>query len=430
MTLHMENFETGLNKDKKSNVNQMVRDQIDEFMSGVNNSYNIKDLPLISRKKFLALLSTSAAFAAAGCSNYRDRGEIVSYKKKPEGITPGVSSYYASTCDACKQLCGILVKTREGRPVKIDGNPDHPVNLGKICAKGQASILNLYDPYRLREPQYVDNQGVNKNLSWEKVDLEIVRHFNKCLNEKKEIALITHPSYSPSAEKVISDFKKSFPTVKIYSYEYFNESNRQKAWELCYGKILPVIPKWESAKIIVLLEADLLGTEGSTIEQTRKITEKRDTKNLNDFNRIYCIEGSLTTTGARADYRLRLRPNQQTEFAGLLLSEILRRKGNIQGVVRKLIPEISLSEFCAKNNLNKQIINKLVADIVENGEKSIVFAGSILPLSTHIIVNYINHFLQTKVISDSTYQKVADSELSRAADFDQLIERLYYEKAT
>jgi molybdopterin-containing oxidoreductase family iron-sulfur binding subunit len=125
-----------------------------EFMADVTNEFDSSEMSGISRKQFLALLTASAAFAAIGCSDYRDKGEIVPYTKKPEEITPGVPNFYASTCTACPQACGILIKTREGRPLKIDGNPDHPINQGKICAKGQASILNLYDPYRLRAPQY------------------------------------------------------------------------------------------------------------------------------------------------------------------------------------------------------------------------------------------------------------------------------------
>jgi molybdopterin-containing oxidoreductase family iron-sulfur binding subunit len=114
----------------------------DEFMNGVTDDLSPSEMSGMSRKQFLALLAASAAFTAAGCSNYRDKGEIVPYTKKPEEVTPGVPNYYASTCTGCTQACGILIKTREGRPIKIDGNPDHPINRGKICAKGQASILN------------------------------------------------------------------------------------------------------------------------------------------------------------------------------------------------------------------------------------------------------------------------------------------------
>jgi Anaerobic dehydrogenases, typically selenocysteine-containing len=110
-------------------------------------------MPPISRRRFLALLSASSAFAFAACSNFKDKGEIVPYNKKPEEIIIGNANYYASSLNCCQNTCSVLVKTREGRPIKIDGNPDHPVNQGKVCIRGQASILNLYDPDRLKSPQ-------------------------------------------------------------------------------------------------------------------------------------------------------------------------------------------------------------------------------------------------------------------------------------
>src|SRR5512143_1335933 len=90
-----------------------------EFMAGVTDDFKISDLSQMSRKQFLALLSASAAFAAAGCSDYRDKGEIVPYSRKPEEVTPGVPNAYASNCTSCAQCCRTLNKTREGRPIKI-----------------------------------------------------------------------------------------------------------------------------------------------------------------------------------------------------------------------------------------------------------------------------------------------------------------------
>ncbi len=123
-----------------------------EFLDGTVASIDLSGMPPISRRRFLALLSASSAFAFAACSNYKDKGEIVSYNKKPEEVILGKANYYASTLNGCSNTCSVLVKTREGRPIKIDGNPDHPVNQGKVCIRGQASILNLYDPDRLKSP--------------------------------------------------------------------------------------------------------------------------------------------------------------------------------------------------------------------------------------------------------------------------------------
>jgi molybdopterin-containing oxidoreductase family iron-sulfur binding subunit len=174
-----------------------------EFTNGVTDDFSPSEMSGMSRKQFLALLTASAAFTAAGCSNYRDKGEIVPYTKKPEEVTPGVPNYYASTCTGCAQACGILIKTREGRPIKVDGNPDHPINRGKICAKGQASILNLYDPFRLRSPRYAHDSETHNDVSWEKIDTEMIRQLEATVQNGKEIALVTRVINSPTTKKIL-----------------------------------------------------------------------------------------------------------------------------------------------------------------------------------------------------------------------------------
>src|SRR5690606_38662620 len=139
---------------------------------------------------------------------------------------------YASTCTSCQNSCGILIKTREGRPIKVDGNPDHPVNRGKICAKGQASILNLYDPERLNEPLRKRNNILNET-SWKNVDDDIIAALS--LAGSKEIALITNSITSPTSLKVIEDFQKKYPSTKVYSYELFDDKIRNSAWKKVYG---------------------------------------------------------------------------------------------------------------------------------------------------------------------------------------------------
>ena len=199
-----------------------------EFMPGVTEDFNLMQMSTLSRKQFLAMLAASAAFAASGCTNYRDKGEIVPYNKKPEEVTPGVAKYYATTCNGCSRACGILVKTREGRPIKIDGNPDHPVNNGKICARGQASILNLYDPYRLKKPAFGAQSGKTGDLSWSQADSDLARLLAECTAVAKEIALVTHAVYSPAAKRLLDDFVLKFPSAKVYAHEFFPDDNRRR----------------------------------------------------------------------------------------------------------------------------------------------------------------------------------------------------------
>ncbi|MEK6754820.1 MAG: TAT-variant-translocated molybdopterin oxidoreductase, partial [Bacteroidota bacterium] len=407
----------------KDSVNEA---KADEFMAGVTDDFDLSDLSTMSRKQFLALLTASAAFAAAGCNSYRDRGEIVPYNKEPEEITPGVSNSYASTCSGCGQACGILVKTREGRPIKVDGNPDHPVNLGKICAKGQGNILNLYDPYRLRGPIYGSASGKSGALTWKQADETVIQQLEECTGTSKEIAILTHSIQSPTAAKALNAFRAKYPTTRLYVYDLFNDATRRRAWEVCYGASdLPTIA-WERARVVLALESDFLGTEGMTIEQIRKFTDGRDIMKSKEFNRLYAVEGSMSLTGANADYRLRLRPDAQLEFVLALINEIavVRKKSMTRGALSNQLPPVSLTSFAEKYSLSLEILQHLVADLIEHAGESIVHAGDVPPVEVHVAVNYLNEILGNTRLYDTAARSVLFSSLAPASEIESLVGRM------
>jgi len=401
-----------------------------EFSKEAEGDFDISRLSMLSRRKFLALLSASAALAAAGCSDYRDKGEIVPYNKKPEEIIPGVPNFYASTCTGCANACGILIKTREGRPIKIDGNPDHPVSKGKICAKGQASILNLYDPARLREPVYSGNRKDHNPISWAEADEKIIAELKNSASSGKEISVITNSVLSPSQKKLFDDFKSAYQTAKVYSYELFNESSRSSAWNKCYpaSKSFPII-KWDRAKVILALESDFLGTEGNVIEQLRLFSQNRDAVNSNppkaEFNRLYAVEGAATLTGLNADYRIRLRTDALEELVMCLLNEfVIKRKLSAFAADTKVtgvLQNYSLNDFVSKYNLSNDSIRNLVDDLLKNQGSAIVYAGSKLPESTHISVNLLNEVLgNTKLYTEET-SRVELMPLSLKSELETLV---------
>ncbi|MCX6149903.1 MAG: TAT-variant-translocated molybdopterin oxidoreductase [Ignavibacteriales bacterium] len=390
-----------------------------EFMKGVTDDFELSKLSGLSRRKFLALLGASTAFAAANCSNYRDKGEIVPYNKKPDEVIPGIANYYASTCNGCSQACGVLVKTREGRPIKIDGNPDHPINIGKICSVGQANILNLYDPNRLKSPLKMVN-GFGTEISWQKADDAILPALSNAAKDGKEIAIITHSILSPTEKKLFDDFLVKYPTAKIYSYELFDDQNRNNAWEKSYKSGTFPIIKWENAKVILALDADFLGNEGNTIENIRKFTGNRDVMKSKDFNRLYVIEGGMTQTGMNADYRIRMRPDQQFEFVMSLISEVQKRNG--KSVVKDNI--YSLNDFVKKNSLSGDIVSYLVSDLIKHQGSSIVYAGSQLSEEVHIAVNALNEILGNVKLYDSEKVKIDFTSLTTKMEWENLIGKM------
>ncbi len=388
--------------------------KLDEFkdITGVPNP---EDMPVISRRRFFALISSLAAVSLTGCTDYFDKGEIVPYNKKPEELTPGVPLYYASTCAACDQCCGILIKTREGRPIKVDGNPEHPINKGKICAKGQASILNLYDPYRLREPQYVHSDGRIESISWEQTDSEIVRKLRDAVNNKKEIAFIIKPIYSPTAKKVLDEFKELYPTTKFYCYSSTKSISRTAAWQKCYSsEEIPVI-LWENAKIIVALEADILGIEGMSVEQIRKFATRRSILKSGEFNRLYSIEGTVTLTGANADARIPLNPKLQLDFVNLLIGEIRSNNNSLS---------VAFQKFAEQNSISIKTLQKLITDLRSHKGEAIVYAGDNLDEDVHIAVNYLNELLGNTALYSSNQKIVTFTPLSPVEEFLSLIEKM------
>ena len=396
-----------------------------EFMAGVTDEFKLADISTMSRKRFLALLSASAAFAAAGCSNYRDKGEIVPYSKRPEEVIPGVANHYASTCTACAQACGILIKTREGRPIKVDGNPDNPTNRGKVCAKGQASILNLYDPYRLRGPQHGTGSGRVGDVSWKSADADISAQLAEAVKNGKEIAVITSGVNSPTTINLLRDFTARFTTARIYSYDLFNDASRRRAWKASYGTENLPVWDWSATDVIVALESDFLGTEGMVLEQIRMFTDRRDIMESNKFNRLYSVEGSMSLTGANADYRIRLRPDAQTSFVLALLNELLLVRGLAKAdtKVGDLIAGMSLRRFAAEHELAESVLTHLVNDLLAHRGKAIVHAGNTLPESVHILVNYLNEILGNTALYRKNVASVTALE-SPAEEFASLAGRM------
>jgi MoCo/4Fe-4S cofactor protein with predicted Tat translocation signal len=383
-----------------------------EFQDGVTDDFNPNKLSGLSRRKFLALVASSAALAGAGCSDYRDEGDIIPYNHKPESETLGRPNFYASTAGGCQSGCGVLVKTREGRPIKVIGNPDHPVNQGKACAKCEASILSLYDPERLKNPLIKSQNGSFIKTTWQNVDDKIRSILSGC--NGKEIAIISHRITSPSTKKLFQDFQQKYPGTKIYSYDLLNENIRNSAWKKTHGADVAPLIKWDEAKIIVALEADFLGVGENKVENAILFAKGREVKNLDKFNRLYVVEGNMSVTGSNADYRIRLRPDAQYELVRAISDAIAGAGANGAG----------LKPFADKYSIPLVKIKYLVDDLIKNKGKAIVYAGDTLSEDVHIAVNKLNETLTNSSIYRTDSSKVYISHLSSKDEWENLINNI------
>jgi hypothetical protein len=210
------------------------------------------DLP---RRDFMKVVgATFAAASVTACARLPER-IARPYVQKPEELTPGRASWYATACRSCSASCGLLVKSRDGRPIKVEGNAEHPVSKGGVCAAGQAGVLDLYDGDRLRGPLL----GATPS-KWDALDAEVAKQLAAYVSNGKALALVTPTVSGPATKAVIAAFQKKFPGAQHVVYEAENIGAIAAAHALTHSKKAVPGLHFERADYVVSFGADYLGT--------------------------------------------------------------------------------------------------------------------------------------------------------------------------
>ncbi len=323
-----------------------------------------------SRRDFLKLMGFSvAAVSLAACET--PVKNAIPYLNHPEEIVPGIPNYYASTYAKGGDYCAVLVKTREGRPIFVQGNDRSSLTKGKVNARATASVLSLYDEEKSKYPTKKGEQ-----LAWDKADAEIKQALQAATGT---VYLVTNTIISPSTKAVIAAFKEKYSNVKHVTYDALSlhgmlEANRRYA-----GKA--VIPHYDfsKAEVIVGIHADFLGNWLSEVEfsyqyaQTRKVS-----KDKAKMSRHYQFEPLMSITGAAADYRTPIRPSEEGLYVATLYNLIAQKAGagSLGGV-----PEVKHPN-----------LTKAANDLWKAKGKSLVVSGS-NDSNIQLVVNAINDLL-------------------------------------
>ena len=267
------------------------------------------------RRDFLKYLgfSTAAAMLAASCE--LPVRKAIPYAIKPEDIVPGVPNYYASSYVDGGDYCSIIIKTRDGRPIKIEGNELSSITRGGTSARVQASVLSLYDKARLRQP-HADGKPVDMFGAVDRLVME-------GLGSGKQAYILTSTILSPSVKLVIDQFISRYPGTKHVTYDAISYSGMLLANEASYGKRALPSYHFDKARTIVSIGADFLGTWLSPIEFAKgySIGRKVNAKNA-QMSKHYQIEGVHSLSGANADVRATCRPSEMGAVAVALLSAV------------------------------------------------------------------------------------------------------------
>lgn len=355
-----------------------------------------------SRRDFLKTFGFSIAAATVVASCKRPVNKAIPYLVKPEEVSPGMANYYASSYFEGNEYCSILVKVRDGRPIKIEGNNLSSISKQGTSARVQASVLNLYDDARFKTPL---KRG--KATTWQEANAYISKKLAQLNRENKKVVLLSSSIISPSTKKVIQQVQQTYPNIKVVEYDAVSASGILQANKLSFGQAFIPDYRFENAKVIVSFGADFLGTWLSTTEYTKGYSAGRKVLHKNDeMSRHYQFETGMTITGSNADVRFPIKPSEEKTILTALYYQLLQAKGTVTITA----PGSPVD------------LKSLADDLLENEGKSLIISGS-NDRDTQLIVNAINNLLGNYG-STILQNKALNTHKAIDADFENLLTEL------
>ncbi|MFZ1305362.1 MAG: TAT-variant-translocated molybdopterin oxidoreductase [Ferruginibacter sp.] len=304
--------------------------QTESFQESANKEFKEELLPLedlddkgildakTPRRDFLKYLGFSTAAAAVAASCEVPVRKAVPFLNKPQSVIPGIANYYASTYVNGGDAISVVVKQRDGRPIKIEGNELSTITNGGTNAQAQASVLDLYDNPRLRYPMQKDGKGFKEVTGFDAFDKMVGAAITG-----KAVALLTSTVNSPSTLAIITEFLAKYPGSRHVQYDAVSYSGMLLANEACYGK--KAIPSYhfDKAKVIVSLGADFLGTWLSPAEFNNQYAQNRKVQGTKpELSKHFQFESMISLTGSNADDRYTHKPSETGAVALALLAKL------------------------------------------------------------------------------------------------------------
>src|SRR5262245_799333 len=262
----------------------------------------------LDRRDFLKLATaTAGGAAAAGCSDHVEK--LIPYVVQPEQITPGRPLVYASTCRECPAACGLHVRTREGRAIKLEGNPEHPVNKGSLCALGQASIGRTYHPDRYQKPLLRGENGAFQEIGWEQATALLAEKLAAAPGRVRALTGELGPTLASLFDRFLTAVGSA--GGRLY-YEPFGYESLREASRAVFGSGVRPIFDLQGADFVIDFGADSLESWLSPVEHARQIEAARDVATPEgQAARLVYVGPRLSMTAGNADEWLPAKPGSE-----------------------------------------------------------------------------------------------------------------------
>ena len=332
------------------------------------------------RREFLRIAAASLAAAGlAGCWKTPEE-RIIAYGNRPPELTPGNALHYATAWTLDGHAMGLLVTAREGRPIKIEGNPDHPSSRGATSAIDQAALLQLYDDNRAKRFR------LRRATSEFKTVLQTLHVLARAHESDRgaRLRFLLEPGASPLLTHLRERIQGRFPRTRIDAWSPISEEAAFAGAELAFGRPLAAAPELKLAKVVVSIDHDFLGSLPGCVRLARDFAERREPGP--EMNRLYVAEATLTVTGGFADHRLRMKPSSLPELALALAAEVAHETGQA-ALAAAVRPSRGLDEY------QRKWVRAAAKDLAKNRGQAVVLVGRGQPAWVHALAHGINEAL-------------------------------------
>jgi molybdopterin-containing oxidoreductase family iron-sulfur binding subunit len=323
------------------------------------------------RRDFLKVMGASIALAGLTACTRQPTEHIVPYVQAPEGIIPGRPLYYATAVRSGGFAKGVLVETHEGRPTKVEGNPEHPASLGATDVFGQAEILSLYDPDRSQTLKY---RGEIRPWS------SFVEAMHRAADAQRALKgaglrILTETVTSPAMAAEIEALLKEMPEARWHAHEPVGREQVREGARLAFGEAVDAHYRLDLADVVVSLDADFMGAGPASLPLIRNFVSRRSGP-VASMNRLYVVESTPSITGAAAEHRLPVKPSEMEGFARALAAAL----------------ELPIEAEALPGTLGKWIA-AVAKDLRLHMGSSLILAGDAQPPIVHVIAHALNQLL-------------------------------------
>ncbi len=358
------------------------------------------------RRRFLQLMAASIALGGlTGCGSEANLRQLLPYVEQPPGIVPGRSRYYATATTLNGYATGVLIAHQMGRPVKVEGNPDHPASRGAASAIMQASILSLYDPQRAQSIV-----GAGQVETWQ--GLLTALHEKRSIfetNHGEGLALLTGAVTSPSLAAQIADLQKQFPAMRWRQWEPLAAEDQSAALQQAFGRPVETTFNLDAADVIFAIESDLISAAPGWLSYARQFAaRRRPAESGGAMSRVYAIESAPTLIGAKADHRLALRPAEIDAAVRIVAATI--------GAGPQEWAEIEIG--------NAAWFKAAAEDLARHKGRALVHAGREQPREIHLLAAAINAALGAFGATISAIEPVVASPAPSLQSLRELVDAM------